>query len=255
MAAKTPEERPGSMREVGAEVRALAGGLGVELDDRPLPALSAVQLEAFIALPAGADVALGAADTHRRLYARPDLLAKAGPARTRARRMPLAAASVVTALAVGGAAVGLYGFVTKPEPIPAPVAQQETVAPSLPPPVTETTSATPSETISVEAPPPPPSRTRTTARRTTARRAVEPPPPPPPPPPTATVEPTTEPPATEPPVEVTDTTPPDDGSEEVGRVLATAEPATGFVIEQVPIIPIVPDSTTSLPRGRIIPAQ
>ena len=153
LAAKAPEQRPASMREVGGAIRTVAGRLGIPLDAPALPAATAVEVEIAHLPLAVVDAGLGGAATHRRLRAvAPPAPAPAG-LRVGGLRVPIAAAALVLVALIGAGTFGAYRYVggwtaapvavTSAVAAPAPAAQPAPLvaaapvvaAPVAPPPV------------------------------------------------------------------------------------------------------------------------
>lgn len=131
MAAKTPEERPASMDEVGEQLRRIAERHGIDLDEQPLPAATAVERELSRMPLAAVPPELGAAATRLR----PSVDGRQSTAavgKARDRRPPLIAAVVVALLILGGVGVGAYQMVGEPTAVPTAAAAVEQAAPPVP---------------------------------------------------------------------------------------------------------------------------
>ena len=150
MAAKEPQERPASMREVAAEVQVLARQWDVDLDGVPLPALTAVEREL-------ADQPLTSVDPQEDAATRLRAAARVPAAKKRRLRRAggsgVAVASVLLVAVLGAAVVVAQTLGGGGTAAPAAVALQGSADPPAPAPVsTPTTSATPAESPTPELP-------------------------------------------------------------------------------------------------------
>jgi hypothetical protein len=193
MAAKDPEERPGSMAQVKAEAHELANRLGLDLDEAALPVVTAVEREMALVPLTDVDADLDAGSTRLRPGARRSPEAVHRPS-VRTRGLPLAVAAV-SVLVVGGGALGLYGLMggawaTVHEPIPVAsavgprTAEQAEAGLASDQPPSPSAAATPA--AGAVGPPPVPAVQRPRAVSVPAAAAPVPPVPPP-----AAVTPTT----------------------------------------------------------------
>jgi hypothetical protein len=143
MAAKTPEERPSSMREVGDEIRALAERRGIDVNEPAFPAATAVERELAQQPLVNAVAGLVADPTrHRSSAITGEPAVGSRPTVSRSERLPVIAAGVIALLIVGATGIGLYQTLGTPTPTPTPVAVEQAAppAPSDVPPAAETTA-------------------------------------------------------------------------------------------------------------------